>query len=174
MHYRSANDFTPPFRLLAVIDESIPYKVGVELKLYADFPANHTCTALVVTLPIPKTAIGATGRLPKHVASGAQHVMYDDADKQIVWQFKKLAGGSEHECSVQISLQTERIPNVRRAIGPLALSFQIPTLCASALCVRYLQVIDDASTSRHRDAPPRNPHRWIRYLTKSSSYVVRV
>ena len=38
MHYRSANDFTPPFRLLAVIDESIPYKVGVELKLYADFP----------------------------------------------------------------------------------------------------------------------------------------
>lgn len=174
MHYRSANDFTPPFRLLAVIDESIPYKVGVELKLYADFPANHTCTALVVTLPIPKTAIGATGRLPKHVASGAQHVMYDDADKQIVWQFKKLAGGSEHECSVQISLQTERIPNVRRAIGPLALSFQIPTLCASALCVRYLQVVDDASTSRHRDAPPRNPHRWIRYLTKSSSYVVRV
>ena len=174
MHYRSADDFKPPFRIVPIIDESVPYKVGIELKLYADFDVKHTCTGLIVTLPIPKGAIGATARLPKHVTASSQHVMYDAAEKQIVWQFKKLPGGSDHECSVQISLQSERIPNVRREIGPLSLTFQIPTFSASDLAVRYLQVIGSSNEPRHRDDPPRNPHRWIRYMTKSSSYVVRI
>jgi AP-4 complex subunit mu-1 len=174
MHYRSADDFKPPFRIVPIIDESVPYKVGIELKLYADFNAKHTCTGCIVTLPIPKGAIGATARLPKHVTASTQHVMYDAAEKQIVWQFKKLPGGSDHECSVQISLQSERIPNVRREIGPLSLTFQIPTFSASDLAVRYLQVIGSSNEPRHRDDPPRNPHRWIRYMTKSSSYVVRI
>jgi len=177
MNYRSSNEFKPPFRVVPVINESIPYKVGVELKLFADFPSKHTCTGMVVTLPIPAGAIGATGRLPKHVTANVQHVLYDAVGKQIVWQFKKLVGGSEHSCSIQISLQTERIPNVRREIGPLTLTFQIPTYCASNLAVRYLQVIGSAAERdrrREEDAPPRNPHRWIRYLTKSSSYVIRI
>jgi len=176
MNYRSSNDFTPPFRVVPIIDESIPYKVGVELKLCADFPAKHTCTGMVVTFPIPKGAVGATGRLPKHVNSSSQHVLYDGAEKKMVWQLKKLIGGSEHSCSIQISLQTERIPNVRREMGPLALTFQIPTYSTSDLAVRYLQVIgaEDARPRQPGDAPPRNPHRWIRYLTKSSSYVVRI
>jgi len=174
MNYRSASDFTPPFRVIPIIDESVPYKVGIELKLYADFPTKDTCTGLIVTLPIPKGALGATGRLPRHVSSSSQHIMYDAAQKQIVWQLKKLQGGSDHECSIQISLQSERIPNVRREIGPLSLSFQIPTFCASALQVRYLQVIGAAQATHSRDAPQRNPHRWIRYLTKSSSYIIRL
>jgi len=174
MNYRSAGNFKPPFRVIAIIDESVPYKVGVELKLFADFPVKHTCTGLVVTLPIPKGAIGATGRLPKNVPSGSQHIMFDAAERQIVWQFKKLVGGSDHECSAQISLQSERIPNVRREMGPLSLTFQVPTFCASALAVRYLQVVGIAPDPRDRDAMPRNPHRWIRYLTKSSSYVIRL
>ena len=93
-----------------------------------------------------------------------------------MWQLKKLIGGSEHSCSIQISLQTERIPNVRREMGPLALTFQIPTYSTSDLAVRYLQVIgaEDARPRQPGDSPPRNPHRWIRYLTKSSSYVVRI
>lgn len=175
MNYRSAGNFKPPFKVIAIFDESVPYKVGVELKLFADFPSKHTCTGLIVNLPIPKGALGATGRLPKSVPSGSQHVMFDAAEKQIVWQFKKFAGGSDHECSVQIALQSERIPNVRREIGPLSLSFQIPTFCASALAVRYLQVVGNRPLDPLDDeAPPRAPHRWIRYLTKSSSYVVRV
>ena len=176
MNYRSSNDFTPPFRVVPIIDESIPYKVGVELKLFADFPAKHTCTGMVVTLPIPKGAIGATGRLPKHVNSSSQHVLFDAAENKIVWQLKKLVGGSEQSCSIQISLQNERIPNVRREMGPLALTFQIPTYSTSDLAVRYLQVIgtEDAHPRRPGEAPSRNPHRWIRYLTKSSSYVVRI
>ena len=47
-------------------------------------------------------------------------------------------------------------------------------LSASDLAVRYLQVVGSSNEPRHRDDPPRNPHRWIRYMTKSSSYVVRI
>ena len=109
----------------------------------------------------------------KHVASGAQHVMTTTPTNKLSGNSKSSpeAPSTSVRCRFlyrRSAFPTSDAPSVR------SLSFQIPTLCASALCVRYLQVIDDASTSRHRDAPPRNPHRWIRYLTKSSSYVVRV
>jgi hypothetical protein len=54
MNYRSANDFNPPFKVTTVIDETSPFKVGVTLKIKADFPAKHTCTGMVVKFPVPK------------------------------------------------------------------------------------------------------------------------
>ena len=58
MNYRSANDFNPPFKVTTLIDETTPFKVGVTLKIKADFPAKHTCTGLVVKFPVPKAALG--------------------------------------------------------------------------------------------------------------------
>ena len=39
----------------------------------------------------------------------------------MVWQFKKVKGGEEHTLRIKISLQDERIPNVRKELGPVSL-----------------------------------------------------
>lgn len=58
MNYRSANDFNPPFKVTTLIDETSPFKVGVTLKVKADFPTKHTCTGLIVKFPVPKVRRG--------------------------------------------------------------------------------------------------------------------
>lgn len=169
MNYRSANDFKPPFRVIPTIDESTPFKVEVVLKVRADFPAKHACTGLVVRFPVPKGAVNATATLESGLPAGTQHAAYNAAERQVVWQFKKVKGGSEHLLSIKISLQEERILNVRKEMGPVNLQFTIPMYNVSKLAVRYLQ-ISTAATAKGG----KGPHRWVRYVTKSSSYICRV
>lgn len=55
MNYRTSSEFKPPFRVVAQIDETAPYKVEVILKLIADFPASSAASSVVVSVPLPKT-----------------------------------------------------------------------------------------------------------------------
>ena len=179
MNYRSANDFNPPFKVTTLIDETSNFKVGVTLKIKADFPAKHTCTGLVVKFPVPKGCLSANASLEANLPPGTQHAAYNATERQVVWQFKKVKGGAEHTLSIKISLQDERIPNVRKECGPVSLGFTIPMYNVSRLMVRYLQIGEGsksnaASSGGGGKGGGKGPHRWVRYVTKSSSYVCRV
>ena len=187
MNYRSANDFNPPFKVTTLIDETVPFKVGITLKVKADFPAKHTCTGLVVKFPVPqKSCLGATASLEPNLPPGTQHAAYNASDRQVVWQFKKVKGGAEHVLSINVSLQDERVPNVRKECGPVGLGFTIPMFNVSRLMVRYLQIGDGSKSGSGASGGAggsgagkgggggKGPHRWVRYVTKSSSYVCRV
>ena len=65
----------------------------------------------------------------------------------------------------QITLSAAHTSSVRKEIGPIALQFEIPMYGPSGLQVRYLRVLGPASY---------NPYRWVRYVTRSSSYVCRL
>jgi len=186
MNYRSANDFNPPFKVTINIDESTPFKVGITLKVKADFPAKHACTGLVVKFPVPKGCLGASSTLEANLAPGTQHAAYNPTERQVVWQFKKVKGGAEHTLGIKVSIQEERIPNVRKELGPVTLGFTIPMYNVSRLMIRYLQIGEGSgSKDNGKDAKGagggasasgggKGPHRWVRYVTKSSSYVCRV
>lgn len=55
MNYRTSSEFKPPFRVVAQIDETAPYKVEVVLRLIADFPVANAASTVVVSVPLPKT-----------------------------------------------------------------------------------------------------------------------
>ena len=52
-------------------------------------------------------------------------------------------------------------------MGPINLNFEIPMHNVSGLQIKGLSISQQGS-----DVPP--PHKWIRYITKSTSYVCRV
>ena len=169
MNYRAAGDFNPPFKVTTLIDETTPYKITVTLRVRAEFPSKHAATGLAVKFPVPKRAAAVNASVEPGTAPGTQHAAYVQGDRQVVWQFKKVTGGSEHALRITVSLHDERLPNARGELGPASLGFTIPMYNVSRVRVRYLQ-IGNGEGKKHGAGP----HRWVRYVTKSSNFVARV
>ena len=53
----------------------------------------------------------------------------------------------------------------RKEIGPVSMTFEIPMYNVSNLQVKYLRIAEASQNY--------NPYRWVRYVTRSSSYVCR-
>ena len=79
---------------------------------------------------------------------------------------KKFVGGSEMSLKIKVTLDTIITLAVKRELGPIAMSFEIPMYNVSKLNVRYLRI-----SETHKSY---NPFRWVRYITQSSSYVCRL
>mmetsp|Transcript_3136 Transcript_3136/g.11306 ORF Transcript_3136/g.11306 Transcript_3136/m.11306 type:complete len:445 (+) Transcript_3136:251-1585(+) len=162
MNYRTTREFKPPFRIYPTIDDS-GGKVEVLLKLRADFPSNATATTVVVTLPLPK----ATTRVSFDPASSpGMTTEFKESAREAKWSFKKMTGGTEVSLVARLSLGQGVTSSIKKEIGPIALSFVIPMHCTSKLQVRYLQIMKKAKNYQ--------PYRWVRYLSSSNSYVIRV
>ena len=65
-------------------------------------------------------------------------------------------------------LQVQLPPTPPLGLGPAALTFELPALTVSGLRLRWLRL------SAPPGAPPGPPQRWVRHLTHSDSYVVRL
>lgn len=186
MNYRVAGEFEPPFTVHTSIDDSTPYRLQVTLMLKANFPVRNTCTGLQVKFPVPRNCVNAHPSLEQGVVAGAQHAAYTQADRCVVWQFKKVKGQGEHVLTINISFPDEaQARGAKKECGPATLSFTIPMYNASRLAVRYLQIgggtAHDGQVGGAQGGGPggggkdgKGPHRWVRYVTKSSSYVCRV
>ena len=143
MNYRAAGDLNPPpFRVQTVIDDGTPYRLQVTLMLKAEFPARNTCTGLQVKFPVPRNCVNAHPTLEQGSAgSGQQHAAYTQADRAVLWQFKKVKGQGEHVLTINVSFPDEASARAsKKECGPATLSFTIPTYNASRLQVRYLQI----------------------------------
>ena len=55
---------------------------------------------------------------------------------------------------------------MRKDLGPISMSFEIPMYNVSQLQVQHLKIVE-----RNKSY---NPHRWVRCLTHAESYVCRV
>lgn len=53
----------------------------------------------------------------------------------------------------------------RKEIGPFNVSFDIPMFNVSNLQIKYLKIEEKDGAKQ--------PHKWVRYITQSSSYVCR-
>jgi len=51
-------------------------------------------------------------------------------------------------------------------MGPIAMNFEVPMFNASGLNIRFLKITERSKSY--------NPHRWVRYVTRSNSYVCRL
>lgn len=151
-----------PFTLIAFVDEDEDSKTfEVVLKLRCNIPKSSFANNIAMKLPVPKTADSVSHR----VTSGTPTAEFKSAEKAWYWKITKLQGGSEISATVKVHI-SERRKSARREIGPVSLEFEIPMHTCSGLQIRHLRVQDPEKAF--------NPFRWVRYITHSDSYVIRI
>jgi len=174
MNYRYINDFSPPFRITPTLNKIHEHQMELVVKLSADFKRTLSASNVRVIIPVPQSTDTVGIKMEKRpetdtaAPSGPrfqQASEYREKDKQVVWVLKKFNGQDDHS----ITLRTT-IPNLdktrRREFGPIRISFEIPMYNCSRLVVRYLRILN---------VPPSyKPLRWVRYVTRSDSYLTRV
>lgn len=164
MNYRMTQEFKPPFRITALIEEAGSYKAEVILKIRADFSPSITANTVSVQMPLPSY----TTRVSFELEAGAvgQTTDFKEGNRKMEWSLKKIVGGSEHTLRAKLTFTQESHGNITREAGPVSMNFTIPMYNASKLQVRYLQISKKSQSY--------NPYRWVRYVTQSNSYVARL
>ncbi|XP_068636780.1 AP-4 complex subunit mu-like [Aristolochia californica] len=164
MNYRTTQEFKPPFRVNAFIEEAGAFKAEITLKVRADFASSVTANTILIAMPLP----AYTTRVSFELEPGAVENTTDfkDTNKRLEWGLKKIVGGSEHTLRAKLTFSQEFHANITREAGPVSMTFTIPMYNASRLQVRYLQVAKMSKTY--------NPYRWVRYVTQANSYVARL
>lgn len=195
MNYRVTGEFRAPFRVFPSIEESSPFKVELVLRVRADIPESNYGTNVVFKFPVPRSAATVTPELGPGagVAGGAgaakgvaaavaavaaagaggagaggpgQTAEYNAKDREVVWTIRKFSGGHEHTLRTKITLSAPSTASLRRELGPISASFEIPMYNVSSLNVRYLRIAETHKSYK--------PYRWVRYVTTSNSYVCRL
>jgi len=163
MNYRITSDFRTPFRIFPFFELSSPYKMELIVKIRADIPEHNYGGNVIVQFPVPKT----TSNVSTTIGVGAvgQQADYDTKERKVVWKIKKFPGGTEQTLRTRITLSTAHSLSVRKEVGPVSMQFEIPMYNPSGLKVRYLRI---------QENPNYNPYRWVRYVTRSQSYVCRL
>jgi AP-4 complex subunit mu-1 len=151
-----------PFRITPTISPLTEYKQELRLQVHAEFPDKYHGANVKVQFTVPKSSSGASVEL----AAGAkgQSWEYDDATKTVTWLIRKFLGSAVHHVSCKFV--TSPSTNVRKEMGPISMSFEIPMFNVSQLQVQHLKIVE-----RNKSY---NPHRWVRCLTHADSYVCRV
>ena len=160
------------------------YKQELRLQVNAEFPDKYHGANVKVVFTVPKSSSGCSVEL----APGAkgQTWEFDDASKtvsslsahsrrarlhtapaarrQVTWHTRKFVGATMQllSCKFVVGIGA----NVRKEMGPISLSFEIPMYNVSQLQVQHLKIVE-----RNKSY---NPHRWVRCLTHADSYVCRV
>ncbi|KAG0476502.1 hypothetical protein HPP92_013343 [Vanilla planifolia] len=164
MNYRMTQEFKPPFRINALIEEAGSLKAEVIIKIAWDFLSSVTANTVAVQMPVPKY----TTRVSFQLESGAigQATDFKETNKRLEWSLNKIVGGAEHTLRAKLTFSQESHGNLTKEAGPVSMNFTIPMYNASRLQVRYLQIAKKSTNY--------NPYRWVRYVTQSNSYVARL
>eukprot|EP01018_Ginkgo_biloba_P029588 Gb_38425 [translate_table: standard] len=164
MNYRMTQEFKPPFRVNALIEEAGTFKAEVMLKVRADFSSTITANTIALHMPLPKYTTRASFELEPGAAG--QTTDFKEGNKMLEWGLRKIVGGSEHTLRAKLTFSQETNMNITKDSGPVSMTFTIPMFSASRLQVRYLQIVKKSRTY--------NPYRWVRYVTHANSYVIRI
>lgn len=164
MNYRINGEFQTPFRIYTFIDEVNSFQLQMTLKIRATFPADHYAKNVEVKFPVPKSTSSVSFEMAKAQA-GTYTADYNKADNSAKWVIKTFQGAREYSLTSKISLSSQADNTTRKEIGPISMNFDIHMFNVSGVTVKYLKIAGSTSKS--------GPHRWVRYVTQSSSYVCR-
>ncbi|XP_061414765.1 LOW QUALITY PROTEIN: AP-4 complex subunit mu-1-like [Lethenteron reissneri] len=170
MQYTVLDDFpTPlPFRLFPTVEvQPERSRLLVCLKLRCDLSPRSHATNMMVRLPIPKSAIS----LSRDVSSPDQTATLEPDSSSVVWNVPRITGGSQLSAIFRLEVPGLR-PSARLEVGPVALTFDLPSLAMSGLRIGCLRPTLGGRGGAALSGEP--PKRWLRYSTSSGSYVVRI
>ncbi|XP_072852626.2 AP-4 complex subunit mu-1 isoform X2 [Pogona vitticeps] len=162
MQYQVADDIPAalPFHLFPTISHDPSGRIQVYLKLRCDLSPKSYAVNVHLHLPVPK----ATLSFSQELSSPEQTATLQATTKSVEWVVPRIQGGSQLSALFKLE-----VPGLSRAglleLGPASLSFELPAYTCSGLQVRFL---------RFTGPQPSLPHRWVRYVTHSNSYVIRL
>jgi AP-4 complex subunit mu-1 len=164
MNYHISNDFAPPFRIFAIVEES-DYKLEVKLKVQANFSNKIHGANILVKFNVPKETQSVYFDLPKNKQI-EQKVDYIQNQHLCVWRIARMLGGSEFNLDTKITLQINKPSQCRKQLGPITMCFEIPNYNISKLQIKELKVMSNDKKY--------NAQRWVRIFTQANSYVARI
>jgi len=161
MKYQINNAFELPIHVHSII-ETKDMEVELRIKVTCKLPAKIGMTRVNIEIPVPQT----TSNVSHKTSTGSSSVEYNTKKKSVLWNIKRMESNSAEQnltLGIQLSHYNEA---VRKELGPLKLNFECPMHLTSGLQVRNLKVIDPNLTYSAK--------KWIRYVTFSDSYLVRL
>ncbi|XP_042317790.1 AP-4 complex subunit mu-1 isoform X1 [Sceloporus undulatus] len=162
MQYQLANGspMTLPFHLFPTVSHEPGSRVQVYLKLRCHLPPKSHAVNVRVHLPVPKAVLS----LSQELSSPEQTATLQATTKSIEWVVPRIQGGSQLSALFKLE-----VPGLSRAglleLGPINVSFEVPSYTSSGLQIRFLRFVGPQ---------PSLLHRWVRYVTHSESYVIRL
>ena len=164
MNYRIKGEFQTPFRIYTFIDELNSFQLQMTLKIRSTFPGDHFAKNVEVKFPVPKSTSSMSFEMSK-LQAVTYTADFDKSENMAKWVIKTFQGARELSLTAKMSLSTPADNTTRKEIGPISLNFDIHMFNVSGVTVKYLKISGSSSKS--------GPHRWVRYVTQSSSYVCR-
>lgn len=168
MRYQLSDDLPSPlpFRLFPSVQwDQGSGRLQVYLKLRCDLPPKSQALNIHLHLPLPRGVISLSQELSSpdqkaELGEGALH-----------WDLPRVQGGSQLSGLFQMDVPgLQGLPNHGPSplgLGPASLSFELPRHTCSGLQVRFLRLSFSACGNA-------NPHKWVRHLSHSNAYVIRI
>ena len=164
MNYRINNEFSPPFKLYTIIEES-DYKLELRIKLVANFNSEKIAGNIKITFNAPKDVQSVYFDFPQK-NQDINKVDYNENKHLCIWKINRIIGGSDNILGVKFTLQEKHPAKSRKELGPIALKFEIPNHNISNMGIKDLQIITNDMKC--------NVKKWIRTYTKEKSYISRI
>ncbi|CRH00063.1 AP-4 complex subunit mu, putative [Plasmodium relictum] len=163
MNYRINNNFKAPFKIFANIIYNQNHTVELSIRIRLDIPSQYTCTNVFVNCNLCKHITNV--HLNLNTNNELYSAQYLSNEHKLLWTIKKFKGENEYSIRSKITLSPNYVYS-KRDFGPIYILFEIPMFNLSKLRIKYLRIIENYKSS--------NTHRWVRYITQSSSYVYRL
>ncbi|MDP2436327.1 MAG: hypothetical protein Q8P67_11325 [archaeon] len=158
--YRITENIKLPFKILPVISEIGRKQVDAQVSIRALYEHKLVGNSILVRVPTPTNTAHCTIK----VSSGKAR--YRPTHNAIMWKIKKLSGGSEVSLSATIELSASVNADKKWSRPPIAMQFTVPMFTCSGIHIRYLRIVESRLNY--------TPIKWVRYLSKSGDYQVRV
>uniref|UniRef100_A0ABI7W874 AP-4 complex subunit mu-1 n=1 Tax=Felis catus TaxID=9685 RepID=A0ABI7W874_FELCA len=172
MRYQLSDDLPSPlpFRLFPSVQwDRGSGRLQVYLKLRCDLPPKSQALNVRLHLPLPRGVISLSQEL-----SGPEQKA-ELGDGALHWDLPRVQGGSQLSGLFQMDVPGLPGPSGQGpstmapplGLGPASLSFELPRHTCSGLQVRFLRLA-------FRPCGNANPHKWVRHLSHSDAYVIRI
>ncbi|KAF3813931.1 hypothetical protein GH733_017963 [Mirounga leonina] len=191
MRYQLSDDLPSPlpFRLFPSVQwDRGSGRLQVYLKLRCDLPPKSQALNVRLHLPLPRGVVrvelacprkAGTERSASPNSSLSQELSGPEQKAELGegalrWDLPRVQGGSQLSGLFQMDVPGLPGPpgqapstSAPLGLGPASLSFELPRHTCSGLQVRFLRVA-------FRPCGNANPHKWVRHLSHSDAYVIRI
>ncbi|KAK7120450.1 hypothetical protein R3I94_020447 [Phoxinus phoxinus] len=162
MQYQLCDELpcAPPFQLFPSVEKDYVNRVLIFLKLRCDLPPKSTALNVSITVPVPKGSVS----MSQELSSPDQTAELQPKSKALLWEIPRFPGGAQLSALFKVD-----VPGLSSAslleVGPVSMSFELPKQTCTGLQIRFLRLSPTQTGLSQR---------WVRYVTHSDSYTIRI
>uniref|UniRef100_A0A8C4WNL5 AP-4 complex subunit mu-1 n=1 Tax=Gopherus evgoodei TaxID=1825980 RepID=A0A8C4WNL5_9SAUR len=172
MQYQLSDDIPSalPFHLFPTLERDPTGSQALNVRVQLPVPKG---VVRWVSARVPGAGSGAAAPTPdsllspslsQELSSPEQTAELQPSLKAILWVIPRIQGGSQLSALFKLEIPGLSSSSLLE-VGPVNMSFELPMHTCSGLQIRFL---------RFTAPQPGLPHRWVRYVSHSDSYVIRL